>query len=203
MDDLTWDFNLLVPQAWYVYDPDPDRWVESTAREVDERIRHRPALAPVRQWLIDLLVGFWRDAHAFDALTAATLYEPGEPAALAANLTVVFGRRQAPGSVTAEIDTLLASLTAAKGNDVGQRDIVTVDLPAGRAVRLRALTRTDEGGGEPDEVLIDLVQHWVPVPGHRAMIVLSGTTPCLDLADDLAAVFDGIAESLEFSDVAG
>jgi hypothetical protein len=77
------------------------------------------------------------------------------------------------------------------------------DLPAGRAVRLRTLTRTDEGVGHGDEVLVDLVQHWVPVPGHAAMVVLSGTTPCLDVADDLAAVFDRMAETLRFSDFAG
>jgi hypothetical protein len=38
----------------------------------------------------------------------------------------------------------------------------------------------------------------VPVPGRRTILVLVGSTPCLDVADELAETFDAIAATLNF-----
>ena len=78
-----------------------------------------------------------------------------------------------------------------------------MDLPAGRAVRLARLARTD--GAEPgeSEVAVEMVQHWLPVPGETTMIVLAGSTPCLHVAEELAEAFDTIARSVGFRTVPG
>ena len=81
------------------------------------------------------------------------------------------------------------------------RTVEIVELPAGRAVRLGRLARTD--GAEPgkSEVAVAMVQHWLPVAGAAVTAVLAGTTPCLHIADELADVFDSIARSVEVEPV--
>jgi hypothetical protein len=47
-------------------------------------------------------------------------------------------------------------------------------------------------------VAVEMIQHWVPVPGRDTMVILAGSTPCLHVADELADAFDGIARSMAF-----
>ncbi len=195
MDELTWDFALVVPSGWYVYDPDPTSRRESTSAAVDDRIRETRALAPARSTLVDLLLGFWADADDELALAAAVLWEPGDPAAVAANLTVV-AYSNAP-----ELDALKAGAAGATGDDVRPREVTTVDLPAGPGVRVRALRRSGPDDSGDAELLVDVVEHWVPVPRHSDVLLLRGSTPCIDLADEIADVFDQIAGTLEFTSV--
>lgn len=46
--------------------------------------------------------------------------------------------------------------------------------------------------------MLDVVQHWVPVPGQPVVVVVNCSTPCLALGDELAGLFEAIARSLEF-----
>ena len=70
-------------------------------------------------------------------------------------------------------------------------------------VRLCRLARTD--GAEPGEteVVVEMVQHWLPVPGDGTMVVLAGSSPCLHAADELGRAFNAIAQSVEFVAIAG
>jgi len=116
---------------------------------------------------------------------------------VAARLFVLASDRKVPGDEPAEIAALLEILTSPSPNDLGPRQCVIVDLPAGRAVRLHRLTRTGDGDpGEP-EMAVDMVQHWIPVPGGTETLVLAAETPCVAVAEELGEVFDGIAGSLE------
>ena len=194
MDGLSWDFDLVVPKGWYVYDPDPSTRQELTAAAVDEHIRTMPELAPARQTLIAVLDGFWSDADDELALAAAVFWEPGTPAAVAANLMVV-AYSKAPS-----LEKLRTGALQATEFDVRERDVRLVDLPAGSAVRVRAVRRS--GGDDGDaELLVEVVEHWVPIPDTSDVLVLRGSTPCLDVAEELAEVFDQIAGMLEFRSV--
>ena len=195
MDELTWHVTLAFPPRWYAYDPDPTSRLDSTKAAVDDRIRETPALAPARLALMDMLLGFWAEADEQGALAAAVLWEPGDPAAVAANLTVV-AYSDAP-----ELEALKAGAAGAPGKDVRPRDVTTVDLLAGPAVRVRALRSSGQDGSRDAELLVDVVEHWVPVPGHSDVLLLRGSTPCLDVADVMADVFDQIAGTLEFRSV--
>jgi hypothetical protein len=192
MDGVSWDFGLTVPPGWYLYDPDPDTRLDSTLKAVDSRIEAVPEVAPARQALVDVVLGLWRDADDQGALAAAVLWEPAPRAAVAASLTVL-AFSDGPGT----IEALLAGASAATGLDVGPREAAPVELPAGAAVRVRCLRRS----GPDDDLLVDVVEHWVPVPGHRDVLLLRGSTPCLDLGDELAAVFDRVAGTLGFTSV--
>jgi hypothetical protein len=193
---MTVGFRLALPPEWYRWDPEDE--VESSAREIDAFLGRHPEFAAARQALLRLLLDGWRDAADQGALAAAMLWQPAPGAALAARLFVLACERKAPGDEPAEIAALLDALGSPSPNDLAPRDCGAVDLPAGRAVRLRRLTRTgDAEPGEP-EMAVDMVQHWIPVPGGNETVVLAADTPCVAVADDLADVFDTIAGSLEF-----
>ena len=193
-------FHIRVPEAWYRWDPDEE--ADSTARQVDERIAQQPELRPVREMLLRLLMGCWHDAAGRRAVAAAALWEPAPLAAVTATLLVMEAERAAPGDDRAEIAGILDSLSGDSPFDVQPAELAPVDLPAGQAVRLRRVACTDAATpGEPD-VLVDMVQHWIPVPGGTEILVLAGSTPCLAVADDLAQTFDAIAALVELASTA-
>jgi hypothetical protein len=189
------ELRLALPPHWYRWDPENE--VESSARDIDAYLAEHPEFGAARQALLRLLLDTWADAAEQGALAAALLWQPAPGAAFAARLFVLVAERKVPGDEPAEIAALLDALNTPSPNDLGPRECEPVDLPAGRAVRLRRLTRTgDAEPGEP-EMAVDMVQHWVPVPGETETIVLAGETPCVAVADELAAVFDSIAGSLQ------
>jgi hypothetical protein len=192
---MSLELRLALPPHWYRWDP--ENAVESSARDIDAFLAEHPEFGAARPALLRLLLDSWADAADQGALAAALLWQPAPGAALAARLFVLASERKVPGDEPAEIAALLDALSTPSPNDLGPRECGPVDLSAGRAVRLRRLTRTgDAEPGEP-EMAVDMVQHWVPVPGGPETVVLAGETPCVAVADDLAAVFDAIAESLE------
>lgn len=192
MDGLSWDFGLTAPPGWYLYDPDPATRLDSTTRAVDSRIEAVPELAPARQALLDVLLGLWQDADHQGALAAAVLWQPAPMAAVAASLTVL-AFSDGPGTV----EEMLAGAAGATDLDVRPREAALAELPVGSAVRVRCVRRS----GPDDDLLVDVVEHWVPVPGQRDVLLLRGSTPCLDLGDELAAGFDRIAGTLELTSV--
>jgi len=200
VDGLNWNFSLAVPDRWYVRDEASWATEATTARAVQERLVRRPDLAPVGPVLCQLLMDSCRDAGLHGAVAAATLWEPSGhgSGATAATLVVVAAERAQPEDDAAEVARLLQVLREGSDSDLAPREVSAVQLPAGDAVRLRRLTCTDGAGPGEAELVIDTVQHWVPVPGGSAILVLVGSTPCLDVADELAETFDAIAETLAF-----
>jgi len=200
VDGLSWNFSLAVPKRWYVRDEDAWGREASTARAVEERLIERPDLVPAAPLLRQLLIGSWRDAELQGAVAAATLWEPSDDGsgATAATLVVVTAERGAPQDEGAEIAGLLQLLGEPSDSDLAPREVSAVRLPAAAAVRLRRLTRTDGAGPGEAELAVDTVQHWVPVPRGSAILVLVGSTPCLDVADELAVTFDAMAATLRF-----
>ena len=192
-----WDFSLNIPDGWYVRDPELASRRASTERDVDRQIADDPALAPHREDLVEILLGFWLEADQKSAIIAATVWQIVDDTIVVGNLAVFDGERQSPDSVESELAALERNLSRPEEHDVGDRDVRLVTLPAGKAVRLRWLTET-----EPDDdgstLVLDGVSYWVPVPGHPATVALNGSTPCLPFADELAAAFDSIADTLEF-----
>jgi hypothetical protein len=194
---MTIGLTFDVPEAWYRWDPgDP---VFAASKDLDARIEARPALAPARQTLLRLLIEFWDDAAAQQAVAGAALFEPAPGAALVASVVVVEATRDHPADEDAEVAALLDLLWGDSPFDIRPRTVDIVDLPAGRAVRLTRLART--AGAEPGdtEVVVEMVQHWLPVPGLETIVVLVGSSPSLHAADELALAFDTIAQSVQFT----
>ena len=195
---MTGGVRFELPPPWFWWDPnDPEG---STARDLDARIVERPELAPARDTMLRVLLGFWDDATDQGAVAAGGLVEPAD-AALVATYVVAAAERMHPEDHHAEIAAVVELLGPASPFDIRPRTVDVVQLPAGRAVRLGRLARTDGAEQGESEVAVDMVQHWLPVAGEPTLLVLAGSTPCLHAADELEAAFDSIARSVEFKPV--
>jgi hypothetical protein len=160
VDGVTTGLTFDVPTLWYRWDPDDA--VFAASKDLDARIEKRPALAPVRQTLLRLLIDFWADAANQQAVAAAALVEPAPDAALVGSVVVVEAERDHPGDEEAEIAALLDLLRADGPFDIRPRTVETVDLPAGRAVRLGRLARTDGADPGETEVVVEMVSTGFP-----------------------------------------
>jgi hypothetical protein len=202
------DFSLRVPESWYELDLDRKSRKKRTEEAVDEQVRLNPVLAPARTAIIERLLGFAADADDKGAVAGATLWTVIDNIEVAANIMVFSVGRDSPGNLEVELAGLETQLGRRSAVDVGDRLVERVTLPAGDAVRVRVLAESaaepssngrfhsgPEGGG----IVVDTVQHWLPVPDAEHTLVVSGTTPCLAYGDDLADVFDSIAATLQLS----
>ncbi len=196
---MTDGVRIELPPAWFWWDRnDPEG---ATVRDLDARIAERPELAPAREIMLQVLLGVWDDAIDQSAVAAGGLVEPAPDAALVATYVVAAAERMHPEDAEAEIAAVLGLLEPASPFDIRPRTLDVVELPAGRAVRLARLARTDGADQGESEVVVDMVQHWLPVAGQPTLLVLAGSTPCLHAADVLEAAFDSIARSVELEPV--
>lgn len=89
----------------------------------------------------------------------------------------------------------------------GQTEVSVVELPAGTAVRARRATgqpgQTPPAGvpGKADEVLPSVtLDYQLPVPGTGAHLLLTFSTPLVQIADAMVELFDAVAGSLTWMD---
>ena len=191
-----WDFTIEIPDGWYLRDPDLSNRQQGIEAFADELIAAAPELAGQRAEMVDRYLTFASDADAKSAVIAAMLWEPADEVPIAADLRIHEAERDFSDDLDKELAHLEETLSQADHDDLGPRVVQIVDLPAGRAVRLRLLTQTDP---DPDgsTIALDVVQHWVPVPGFPDTVLISATTPNLVFADELVEAFDAIAATLE------
>ena len=192
------DFTLELPDGWLIREPDPARRAESFTHALDAEIGEQPLLAEQRDELLQTLDAFGEDADERKAVFAATVFIAVQPGLTATAAVLAFyGRREHPDDPDAEIHGLVRAF---ERDTVNGRppEVAIVDLPAGKAVRLRTLENTtsaNDGG-----VVTDMVQHWIPDPNRPQMVVISGSTPTLAFSTQFAQAFDGIAQTLRFLD---
>jgi hypothetical protein len=194
---LTGELDLTMPEGWFALDADPTTRRAAMTAEVDawaagqrERMAHRGDL-------VEILLGFGKEADDKGALFAAVYWEPGDYGPTAANLMVLHGARQHPHSAQAEVTALVESLARPGPADYGRRHVTEVKLPLGSAVRLRLLATADADvdQGEP-ALILDATQVWIPLPDEPATVVVTASTPCLDAGDAVAGVVDAVAATL-------
>lgn len=191
-----WDFNLVIPEGWILLERDLALRSEATAQAVDAEIAREPALAPSRDYMIKELLGLADEADSKWALIAARLWSLAGDVTVLADLMVFEGRREVPDSAEDELVALVGTLSTARPWEIGEPDVQVVELPSAKAVRVRRLVE-NEPEGDGSTLVLDVVEYWVPVPGHPDMVILSGLTPTLSLADQVAETFDAIAATLE------
>lgn len=191
-----WDFSISFPEGWFVTDPDVTTRPASIAGAVDAYMAARPDVEIERDELVEVLLGLAGDADEKGALVAATLWDVAGDVVVLGNVMVFEGGRVTGDSVDAEIAALKSILSQREASDASKRDVRVVQLGAGKAVRLRMLTETDRDE-HGDTLALDVIEHWLPVPGHPDSIIVSASTPNLALADDLAESFDWIAQNVE------
>jgi hypothetical protein len=98
------------------------------------------------------------------------------------------------GSV--DVDAL-HSLLATGGRRVPASDVSVVDLPSGRAVRVRARPEVVVGNRVARAAN---VQYFLRVPDQEAILVVTFSTPTIELAEAFGELFEAIAASVEWVD---
>jgi hypothetical protein len=214
MSATEFDLNIRTPGDWIVV----DAAALSDAAEVDALVGDRldtvPELAGRRGDLVATVTRSLRRAREAGVLFTAVLAdvdEEGRP--LMANLAVAAAAGPAPvveddapssaatagaGAAAAARETPdLEAAFAEQFPDAERRDVTSVLLPGGPAVRLARLfdvPLTDDG---PMLAMLS-VQYFFSVPGLEQMLVLSFTTPSIAAAERLQQIFHAIAETVSF-----
>jgi hypothetical protein len=186
-----WVFRLAVPDGWIGVDLGrlPVDRRSDLVLAVDQLVADAPGLRGDTARLVAVAEGVVADAEAHDALLAAVGFEVVGGALVALSLAA-YG---VPGDEAFDVDAL--------AEDLDGGEVVVVDLPVGRAVRVHAVSEAAPG---PDgrALVIEGVDHFIPVPGRTDMLLLTGSTPSLAAGDAPPPIFDEIAASVRFATAA-
>ncbi|MFG1947540.1 hypothetical protein [Nonomuraea sp. NPDC048826] len=191
MADLPFGFTVRVPESWYTFDVWRAGRGADLSRAVDARIAAAPALKPHRPTLVRLLreVADLAGRHGAVFGAAMTDMEEGAPAVIATLMAFHTSGDPDPAGNTVEAIASGVTAIAPSSDSPVWREVRIVEIPAGRAVRVR--------GVREDAVAM---QTLVPVPGDEGVLDLVLTSPQHDLAEPMLDLFDAISATLAWSD---
>ena len=192
-------FSIDVPDHWTVLDLNPDTWDGWLDAFLDQRLSGRSTAAqergPTRTALLDLLQRLHDDKVFMAAILAADV--GGE--LVSASATMAW--RQVPpadGGIPVEgLRQIYASARAGTGEDVDERRVDIIDLPAGGAVKVVS-RETLPLPGLPEPRPVAATQYLVPVLDTDWLAVITATTGNAALAPGVEEVADGMAATLAF-----
>ncbi|MFP3114279.1 MULTISPECIES: hypothetical protein [Streptomyces] len=197
-------FSLAVPDSWWEFDIRPQGREATVRTMVDERIRETPELAPYRNDLTAMLRRMAKDAHDSGALYLGCMAENFDSVPLSATVTVsVVGARNQQGAALSTdpraIAESLRTITPRREGDAW-RKVTTVDIPdMGPAARTYGVEDVPVAQGDNRTLRMVLTQTYIPVPGTTDQVILvSGASPVLDLAEAFHDIFDAVTGTFRF-----
>ncbi|MER6844658.1 hypothetical protein [Streptomyces platensis] len=202
-------YTLRFPDSWWQLDLDPNTRDASIRRRIEDQVKLAPQLSREQvDGLIRSTRRTAREAHAQGALRASgmlrILRAGSGPLVLSATMVVL--RISVPEEQSEDLADLVVAAamqlgTEAEGSGLPPGEVELVELPGvGAAGRITRIEEVDyQGTRVPTAVRHTLI----PVPNSRDYLVLAGSTPNVDLAEQFYEVFDAIAESFRFDDPAG
>jgi hypothetical protein len=190
-------FTVRIPPSWWEFDVWRATRTGDLARHVDTRIADQPALRKHRGPLLRALREAAADAERQGALMCAVMGELVDDSALAAVLMAV----QTHGSAERSDNTpeaIAGQITAIPHRKESPywRQVTPLDLPAGRAVRLRGIESVTCGGRTSDCVVMHTL---TPFPDGEGLLDVVLTSPQTQLAEPMLDLFDAISETLAWS----
>lgn len=195
-------YTLRIPSTWWYLDLDPATRDASIRRRILSQVHEGTGLTREQ---IDGLVRRTRhtarEAHARGALQAAgTVRFPGRGMLLSATCVVV--RIPVPEDESADLaDVVLSAGVHVGGRREGGNPPGSVEFTelehAGPAGRIALVEDVDHRGTSLRTALLHTL---VPIPHSRDYLVLSGSTPNVELKDQFFAIFDAIADTLRFEE---
>ncbi|WP_406228060.1 hypothetical protein [Streptomyces anthocyanicus] len=196
--------SLSVPESWWEFDIRPEGREATIRALVDERLTETPELAPYRADLTAMLRKMAKDAHDSGALYLGCMAENFDGVPLAATVTVsVLGAENKQGVALSTdpraIADSLRTITARREGDAW-RKVTTVDIPeVGPAARTYGVEDVPVAPGDSRTLRMALTQTHIPVPGTTEQVVLvSGASPVLDLAEAFHDIFDAVTGTFRF-----
>jgi hypothetical protein len=191
-------FTLRVPDSWYEFDVWRATRTGDLARRLDARIAETPGLARYRRPLLKMLREAGREADRQGALFCAVMLEPVEDAGRLVATAMVFQTDGAPDRRENTVDTIAGQVSAqapAEGSPAW-RQVEVVEIPAGRAVRLRGVDAADPDLGRPDGVVM---QTLLPIPDDGGVVNVVLTSPQVSLAEPMLELFAAISDTFAWT----
>jgi hypothetical protein len=201
---VTAGVSLAVPESWWEFDIRPEGREATVRQLVDERVQAVPELAPYRNDLSVLLRRMARDAHDSGALYLGCMAENFSGVPLTATMTVtVLGAANAQGvPLSTDPQAIAAGLKTITPRREGDawRKVTTVEIPeVGLCARTYGVEDVPVEQGDSRTIRMALTQTFVPIPDRPAEVVLiSGASPVLDLADAFHDIFDAVTSTFRF-----
>ncbi|MDQ0488008.1 hypothetical protein OG986_18995 [Streptomyces cellulosae] len=169
------DYELLLPEGWFRVGVEPESRERSVDALVDRRFGGADNVPHLKRRLREELLA-----------QAAAAYDQG-------GIELYLSMQQA-GALTVPASLLVTLLPP--GSVTEAADASAVELAAGTAVRRRGCAGAGRGDGETlPSVTLD---YQVPVPGTGAHLLLTFSTPLVQIADTMVELFDAVAGSLRW-----
>ncbi|MBB0243119.1 hypothetical protein FNQ90_03080 [Streptomyces alkaliphilus] len=188
-------YRLITPAEWYRIPLESEERRERSVRALVDRTHpNRDEAAGPRRELRDLLDHLTTRAAAGGGLELhlSTQTLLGVPLPVSLLVTV---ESPDPGE-SLEISAELLARGLRRRHP--EAEVTVVALPAGESVRVRReeLPKDAEELGYPADRTTVVLTHYLPVPGTGAHLLLTFSTPLIELADPLLEMCDAIAASL-------
>lgn len=202
------DYQLLLPEGWFRVHIEPQRRQQSVDALVERQFKGIDNAPQLKAQLRQEMTG--QAARAFDegGIELYLSLQQAGPFTVPASLLVALGLPPQGGRLPA-LDDIAARL-AAEAKD--SQEVSVVELPAGPALRVReeydpardrqavkaVKTEKDADYALPSVTL----DYQVQVPGAEAILLLTFSTPLIQIADAMVDLFDAVAGSLSWTDSA-
>jgi hypothetical protein len=157
-----------------------------------------PELGRYRRPLLKMLREAARRAERQGALFCAVLLDPVEDAGRLVATAMVFQTDGARDQADDSVDVIAAQVSgyAESEGSPAWRQVEVVEVPAGRAVRLRGVEAADPEESTPDSVVM---QTLVPIPAGRGVVNVVLTSPQVALAEPMLDLFEAISDTFAWT----
>ncbi|AJE84235.1 hypothetical protein SLNWT_3859 [Streptomyces albus] len=201
------DYRLLLPEGWFRLALEEERRAASVEALVDRQLRGADHLAYLRPQLRAELMARAEESYRGGGIELYLSLQQAGALTIPASLLVTLLRPE-PGRALPRLDDLAQELSAEA--EPG-REVSMEKTAAGRALRVRREIRTEEETREEareetreeareqyafDSVTVD---YQLDIPGGQGQLLLTFSTPLVQLADAMTELFDAIGGSLTWS----
>ncbi|WP_434594681.1 hypothetical protein [Streptomyces sp. A5-4] len=186
------DYQLLLPEGWFRLSLEPEKRERSVGALLDRQLKGIDNAAHFRRDLRQELMRRAADAYRGGGIELYLSMQQAGSLTIPASLLVTLLPSPPSGGQLPQAAELAADLSA---KAKGKRHISVVDLAAGKAVRIRE--EIESLPGEDDYALPSVtLEHRLCIPGTDAQLLLTFSTPLIQIADAMCELFDAIAGSL-------
>ncbi|MFI7395346.1 hypothetical protein [Streptomyces tendae] len=193
-----------MPEGWFRLDIDPERRERSVDALVDRRFEGTDNMPHIKRQLRQDLLAQAAAAFREGGIELYLSLQQAGPLTIPASLLVTF-MPASPNGTTPSLEDVATRLASD-----GQAEVQVVELAAGTAVRVRRVT----GGpgqappvglpGKAEETLPSVtLDYQLPVPETGAHLLMTFSTPLVQIADAMVELFDAVAGSLTWMDGEG
>ncbi|MBS2533552.1 hypothetical protein KGQ20_12300 [Catenulispora sp. NF23] len=185
------DYRIATPEGWERIVLNPEAWDASIARIVDKQFKGVDNAPHLNAQMRESLAAQARQALAAGGLELYLSLMQAASVPLPGSLLVTLIPPR-PGRTPPPLDDL-ATAFAADGDDVRM-----VDFPAGPALRRRWSEAADAQQQLGNTRPVEHLDFHLAVPYSEAFLVLSFSTPMVELAEALDGLFESIASTLRW-----